>query len=568
MAWVKIRVPRTSQPQDACGIDRANAFGENVVFASPDGLSSQDRVATRIGAVTKKPTVNGTAAEFNGTSWVEYGTKPIIQPNSAFTISLYEETAAVGTFSSLFSIPVGSNQFIFIRGTAVEYRCSVGIAGGSGGYLFAGAGSQTAGEKIRFVITGSNISDRTTYKLWANGVKHTGIATTFGSLAAQSIKIGWDGADTKFNGLIQDVLFLDREVSDAEALAITDNPWQIFEPEELTIWIPDDAGTSGADNLTAKDITLGAVTVSKPSVGQSHVLSGKSLNLLATDVTSPTIYQVHQLSGKSVSTDALTISKPVLVYVPVTVHLVGRDISLGASTISSPALGQIHALTGSNLALLSVILTKPVISQVHGLNAQGVSLGEVTVTKPELASASNTDNLTAKSITLEALQVTKPSIEQIHVLAGLDVSLDELSITNSIIGQVHVLQVQPVTLAQAVISKPELTSLANTDVLYPKDITLSALTVSNPAITQLHALLGKSLVTGSVSIVKPLLGQVHGLSPKGINLGSWNITKPILIIGGTTEVYIDEILSDVVDDKVIVLLQDEVIQVNILSETI
>lgn len=583
MAFVKVKIPRTSQPQDACGLDAS--YGVSTAWSA---TNAKFELATSAPALLYEheivPTQHGLGYKSNG-QFVHVSV-PATRPTGRFLL-----VTAFTNASSIASEIIASTKDYwnqpdgFFVGSKNDEN-TLEISGGGGGFpQIPMPGLGAAGAYHRLVVD----FDGATATGYLDGVRMGAVAIT----PVNPFKDNRMGIGTYSNNANADsrrLYHLSALVTQGDPISLSANPWQIFEPEELTIWIPDIA-SSPADNLTPKNITLAAATISTPIVGQVHVLSGNSTNLSSVTVTSPTIYQVHQLTSKSISADAVTVTKPVLSYVPAVVDLTGSSISLsavaitnplidqvhalisksvntGSATIGTPILNQVHAIVGKGVTLSNVTVVSPVISQVQILSGQGIHIGAVTVTKPTLTSASNIDNLIAKSIAIEALQLSKPSIEQIHVLTSLDVSLDNFTVTESVIGQVHVLIPQPITLSATVASKPDLTSLANTDNLSPKDITLGALTVSNPVITQVHTLVGKSLVTGSISIVKPVLRQVHGLTPKDINLGSWKTTKPILIIGGITEVYVDEILSDVVDDKVIVLLQDEVIQVNILSETI
>lgn len=562
MAFVKVKIPRTSQPQDTCGIDWSNSITKGLAAV----YYGQDLA---LSATSFTPLV--AMADGLGTSNNATYPAPVI-PTTGVTIF------GIGTYGAInnntfLNLSTTSSTGIGFRNNSTSVRLLVYRTGSA---VTAAVSSKTITAGQRIVLAGTH--DGAVQRLYEDGVQTAELANTnpvaYGPTPL--LKIGSSFATGSFSGTTPLIAYFDRVLSAAEIKSLSDNPWQIFEPEELTIWIPDDAGTGGSDNLTSKNITLGAATVSTATIGQIHALSKKDINLLATDVTSPIIYQVHQLNGKSLSTDAFTVSNPILSSASTIDDLIGKNVSLSSLTISNPAF-----------------------SQVHALNAQSVNLSAVTITKPELTSASNTDNLIAKNIALEAVQLTKPSIEQIHVLTGLDVDLSGFTATNPTIGQVHVLTVQPITLYPASISKPDLSSSANTDNLSPKDIILGALAVSSPAITQIHALVSKSLVTSAVSVTRPLVGQIHGLTPKNISLGSWTISNPnltsgvivgvyplpeqvligvtygptgteytgTLVVGTGATVYIEQILSEVVDDQIIVLLQDEVIQSNILSET-
>lgn len=286
-----LRFPWTSQPQTPVGIDWNNPLTRELLFstslAAGTGYKSQGKDG-RIGTVNTKVdtgvTRYGTAAKFDGTGYLDFGTTPIIGSTTPITITLYEETAATAGTPGILSFPVGSQNFLWIRGTTATYECAVGPSNSGGATTnFNSLGAQVAGEKIRFVLRNvSGASSITGWELWANGVKQTNNTTFFGSTAAASVKVGWDGFDAKFNGLIADVNIIGRAWSDAEVKEYFSNPYQIHQPIQRTIWVPAAGGgvsgtlatTNANDTSAASGTTTVTGTLAKTNANDSSSASG------------------------------------------------------------------------------------------------------------------------------------------------------------------------------------------------------------------------------------------------------------------------------------------------------
>jgi hypothetical protein len=244
MYQISKKVTRTGQPQQATPIDWSNPIARGIVFALPFGNreAANGKTGTASGTVAQGVTSRGLAVKLNGSSYLDFGSTPFIDPTGPFTISLYEETITAQSYSTLLSLPCGANQLTWLRGSSAGYYCAVGKTNGTVA-AFAGTGAQTTGEKKRFILTGTALNNYATYRLWMDGVELSRTTQSFGALTTGNTKIGQDGLDNPFNGNIADVTFWNRALTDSEVASINANPWQIFEKINRSIFIPISAST-------------------------------------------------------------------------------------------------------------------------------------------------------------------------------------------------------------------------------------------------------------------------------------------------------------------------------------
>jgi hypothetical protein len=263
---------RYTQPQNGPSlIDWSNPITRGVVFALPFGRREavNGKTGTASGTVAQGITSRGLAVKLNGSSYLDFGSTPFIDPTGPFTISLYEETITAQAYSTLLSLPCGTNQLTWLRGSSAGYYCAVGKSNGTAA-LFAGTGAQTSGEKKRFILTGTALNNYATYRLWMDGVELSRTTQSFGAIATGNTKIGQDGVDNPFNGNVQDVIFWNRLLNESELASITANPWQIFASVRRQLFVPTagggvtvsaNLGTADAAGLTASISASSPVTI-------------------------------------------------------------------------------------------------------------------------------------------------------------------------------------------------------------------------------------------------------------------------------------------------------------------
>jgi hypothetical protein len=284
----------TQQPQQPVGIDWSNPITRGVVFALPFGRreAANGKTGTASGTVAQGITSRGLAVKLNGSSYLDFGSTPFIDPTGPFTISLYEETTTAQSYSTLLSLPCGTNQLTWLRGSAAGYYCAVGKSNGTVAQ-FADAGAQASGERKRFVLTGTALNNYATFRLWMDGIELSRTTQSFGALTTGNTKIGQDGLDNPFNGNIADVTFWNRALSDAEIKSISDNPWQIFKPLPSRIFLPVSAG--GGATITATLGTADATGLTAGISASSPTTISASLGTATASGLSATLAQAFTL---------------------------------------------------------------------------------------------------------------------------------------------------------------------------------------------------------------------------------------------------------------------------------
>lgn len=191
------------------------------------------------------------------------------------------------------------------------------------------------------------------------------IAMSFGNRSTDNAR-NWDGQ-------IGLVMFFDGQLSAAEHAALAKDPFQVFAPDELFVWIPESAGGDASASLAGSTGTSSTGTVA-PSISAS--ISGVSATSAVGSV-SPSTGATASLSGTASTASVGSLSQSVTVAatgVQVStasgVSTVGmsKDLTGNPSTASvgtlSPSVGATATLsgtattttTGSLAATLSITL--------------------------------------------------------------------------------------------------------------------------------------------------------------------------------------------------------------------
>ena len=248
MAFVTRKITRTSQPQELVGIDWSNpvtdGLAEYYPLTDPRGI---------IRNVTGKPTNGatfsgsdiGVSATFDGVNdYIAIPSTPLALGNQLTVMFAMKMTAN----------PETSRQFVFGSDDATK---AIQVEVGNCNTMFPGTVAiQVNGT---FIASSSLHSiNQNVWQVWAITKNGTFAgATTFykggiqlGSsynvtFALQDVvstrRIGQrSGAQPiPFSGQLSNLGFWNRVLQDEEIKSLSDNPWQIFEPIEETICIPD-----------------------------------------------------------------------------------------------------------------------------------------------------------------------------------------------------------------------------------------------------------------------------------------------------------------------------------------
>lgn len=238
-----ILLPRRfySQPQGTVGIAWDNPLARGVTFASPTLqwlYAKGGGVLIPAAGVTTTVGPQGKAAKFSGSTGVRtsLGTAPVLNAGKPFSVSLRIRTDANSAYSAPMGLRYGASGVVeFIRGSASPYEASVGPRGAAANSVrnFS-TSAPTTGVWEHWTITNASGPETTSgYIAYLNGLAASYTTnTSYGSGAATTSYLGWDGFATHFNGAIQDFVVWDRALSAEEADRFYKNPWQIFRVSE------------------------------------------------------------------------------------------------------------------------------------------------------------------------------------------------------------------------------------------------------------------------------------------------------------------------------------------------
>jgi hypothetical protein len=262
---IKRKVVRTSQPQQAVGVDWRNPISRGLLRALlPVGRQMRDVMGGAVTQVGCVPTMvrglrlitNNGESLSAATSASNYVSMPVL---------------STGPVTSLF----GGVRFSTPGASRPSLMFSSGVSSGVGGFE-ADAGNSFGDSNLAYFYqnngTGTNplayangralVGTNPTNLTISNGVPFVFLGSFSQSTAGPSNRLFVIGNaalnDSIFAHDIGAFVFLQwaRQLSDGESRSVTANPWQLFAPLERSIWVPVSAG--GAD-ITISG-TVGAAT--------------------------------------------------------------------------------------------------------------------------------------------------------------------------------------------------------------------------------------------------------------------------------------------------------------------
>ena len=210
-----------------------------------------------------------------------------------------------------------------------------------------------SGNDVSFYANGSFINST------SNAPSGTGTRLYFGNAFPQS-----------FDGHFTMGAVWERTLSPDEALALTANPWQLYQPQRKLFPVNLLAGTTNnllADNLQSTS------SVSTPTLGQTHGLLANDLQSVSS-VSTPTVGQVHVLLADNLQS-ASSLSTPSISQT----HVLLADNLQSVSTLSTPSTGgTLNALLANDLQSVST-LSIPVLRQKKQINyAASATIGSLS----------------------------------------------------------------------------------------------------------------------------------------------------------------------------------------------
>ena len=470
MSFVLQSLLRTSQPQEALSGDKAS-LGRAVLGIFNPGAS------LRFGA--KDPTTLGGTVTVGGAGrCIDYpGNTKTQYPFDANVANAIVTAAGCAVLAVLDVDTLSNYGCIFSSQDTTTQKCALELrigsaatdskiwvtrgtsaAPGAGAYrgFDSGANRISAGDRnVRILISFADNDVQTVPILIINGTQYTMsyvFGTATGVVAAPTsngVSLGGRSADTvtPMDGRIYGAWLIGRSVSSQEGIALTTNPWQALETEDIWVWVPEAVAgiTLVGDTSTQAESSSGsAITQAQAIVGASSTQAESS--------SAPAITQAQTIVVGS-STHGTSSSVPVITQdQPLTVVTSTQEATSSTAEVS---LGAVHVLTTQDSSQASTSSVS-VVSQVHpitsGGSAQTTVVSEVSITQGQpLAGGPDTQNNAAGSgqISLGAILLTStnstqtsassaPALAQVQVITCAPAAIDSVASSSPIV-QTHLI---------------------------------------------------------------------------------------------------------------------------------
>lgn len=169
------------------------------------------------------PYENWGALEFSNSPYVNLGTSDFISSSSPFTVSWWEYVGSTPTtFPAVARFTSGSYQFIILRNSHANYsNLVVGKADISNGVRFTSVPSLASGvgNWNHWCVMGSaGMGDNTpsNFTAYVNSTSYSATSSNSLSVSGTNSYLGWDGADDKWKGMLDDFRLYNRVLSALE----------------------------------------------------------------------------------------------------------------------------------------------------------------------------------------------------------------------------------------------------------------------------------------------------------------------------------------------------------------
>lgn len=240
--------PLTRQPQTTPRINRSNRLGARVLSAHLRGRSLlvPGAMSVASGAFALGADDDGLMTSFDGASHLDFHSTVFRDITRPITLAYLFKARSAILYTGVARITgtTGSNTFCILRSTDAAYRYAIGYT--STGFLpvFTAVPTLTAQVRERTLVTcagGMQSVAPADYVPYINRVQYTSsIDFFFTSQTADTSYLGWDGIDSKLDGLLDEFVIFDGVLSPGEISAYYDNPHQIYAPFARRLWAPAD----------------------------------------------------------------------------------------------------------------------------------------------------------------------------------------------------------------------------------------------------------------------------------------------------------------------------------------
>lgn len=384
MAFVKRLITRTSQPQDGAQLDKSGEFYSRLV-AVLDPISRRDLVTgkamTIVGGFPKTAGKYGVSAKGDGASLGYIAVS-----------GLGAEISMLGVMNNATCVATGSLEFGLGSSAGTALACYQANnnpnnrfllrqtnGGGTSTTEFSASGRTTGPYVVAASFIGSLASEIIPY---FNGQPDQGNLLN-GSSGTNStftrFSIGGLSRSTNTGALVDDdcalaVLF-SGALSAAEHKSLSDNPWQIFEPEVQRVWIDDFIDVGGGTSLTAPLLTNGQ-TFYGPGISQTGGVQS---------LTAPLLTNTSTLFAPAATPGAVSATAPLLTN---SSTLFTPAISAGGTGLTAPLLTNSPTFFAPAVAPGAVNLSAPLFTNASALYTPAIVNG-IVVSPPYFENANS-----------------------------------------------------------------------------------------------------------------------------------------------------------------------------------
>lgn len=305
-----LRFPWTRQPQVPVGIDWSNPLSRGLVFLAnygESGSSGRNLVSGLRGTQIGTPAGKAAGPQGVSTDWTNGGTATSeiftrtdgLSPSVGVTVGYFGRrtaspvsycrpiavTHSSGTLPPYISYGVGIND----AGSGADF-VSASIGTGSGGYLASTPVSAPTSLTQPHVLLGAWDTTSNLISVYHNDkllqTKATTGSLVYSSAATGPLIVSGSHPSTVANNFCGDIycaFVWDRKLSASEVKSLYNNPWQLFQPIQRTIWVP----AAGGGAFTPA-ITEAAAATSAQSAALAAT-AALTENTAATDAVSITV---------------------------------------------------------------------------------------------------------------------------------------------------------------------------------------------------------------------------------------------------------------------------------------
>ena len=377
MAWVETRITRTTQPQDACGIDPASTLGRNFLDGRlGDSFTSLKNVPCELNPFDFPKRVDSV-----GKYIISHGNGSVSFRLGVPAISSATEL----TWVNVLTIPsseVGATRRL-TGNCYANYGVNRGLSlmmdsGGVVGVIFAGSGGLTTlmgapasldkSEVISVVVKRDGAAAEVS--LYQGGrLTNSGTGSYTPHHVWELSGAGDDRGLQTANGTRHHLMaYFAAAPSASEIKSLADNPWQIFEPEVIRIWVDDYVSAGGGATV----IPIGVQATG--SVGTPSA-TGAARATPAGVSASSAVGAPVAVGGASIPATALPAGVQATAAIG-TVTARGAAVALPAGVTATGAVGTPSAVAGTSIPATVLPAGVQASSAVGTPTAKGAAIAQ------------------------------------------------------------------------------------------------------------------------------------------------------------------------------------------------